>query len=614
MGDPGAGQPSGIRALAAERSAKAESLRTVYSGVISAAEAVTESEWRGKSRAAFMSAVESVTPDLLLLARGLDAQAQALDWYSGQVQQIKDRQAALELQRSRALSALETVQFALDASHLRDDRVLLEEAVGTGERTAAILRQRAHLTESISAEKSALRQVDAQWEELVTWRRQVDTHCAEALSGPEVLGGTWQFTDATIRTTSPADLLAKLVGLSATDFKVLLTVHPELAAQLAQTDPTVIAAWWKGMDGAIQGVASVGQAALIAGIPGIIGNLNGVAFWARDRANNLFLEQAVADARKDPAGNAKRLEALKAVKLALGRGPLESPPRQLVSLSLDPDPKAAISNGDLDKATNVTYLVPGMGTNVAGNMTSYERAATALFRYQDGLTSADGSALAVVAWLDYTAPGPQDTFGVTHDFLAGAGAKRLAGALDGLKAVHSANGSMADVSVVGHSYGTAVAALALTQTNADHLVMLGSAGIPNTIPNAEALNVPSGEVFASQGHHDAWAAMGQATSNRQDPTGPAFGAHDFSSEQSADDQGRLLHEVTQHGPFAPQGAPGKYSYFDSNTSAMYNTAKASIGLGSGLPLGGTPTDRLAQQSLDRAIDAMTKGTPWAPQR
>jgi hypothetical protein len=159
-----------------------------------------------------------------------------------------------------------------------------------------------------------------------------------------------------------------------------------------------------------------------------------------------------------------------------------------------------------------------------------------------------------------------------------------------------------------------VAALALTQASADHLVMLGSAGIPNTIPNAEALNVPPGEVFASQGHHDAWAATGQAASKRQDPTAPSFGAHDFTSEQSVDDQGRPLHEITQHGPFAPGGASGKYSYFDRNTSALYNTAKATIGLGSDLPVGDTPAERLALQSLDRAIDAMTKGTPWAPQQ
>jgi uncharacterized protein YukE len=452
-GNPGAGEPAGIRTLAATRSAKAESLRAVYSDVTSAAETVTDSEWRGRSQAAFMSAVESVTPDLLLLAKGLDAQAQALESYAGQVQQIKDRQAALELQRSRALSALETIERALDASHFRDDRVLLEEAVsGKSERSTAILRQRAHLKESISAEKSTLRQIDAQWEELVACRRQVDGRCAEALSGREVLGGTWQFKDGTIRTTPPADLLAKLVGLSASDLRVLLTVRPELADQFARMDPDVIAVWWKGMDGPFPGVASAAQAALIAGIPSIIGNLNGVGFWARDRANNLFLEQATADARRDPAANADRLKAFEAVKTALGRGLLESPPRQLVSFSLDPDPKAAISNGDLDKATNVTYLVPGMGTNVAGNMTSYERAATALFRYQDGLASADSAALAVVAWLDYTPPGPNDMWGVANDYLAEAGAEHLAGALNGLQAVHSAAGSTVDVSVVGHSY------------------------------------------------------------------------------------------------------------------------------------------------------------------
>ncbi|MFF1877223.1 alpha/beta hydrolase [Leifsonia sp. NPDC058230] len=612
--DPGAGEPAAIRGLAAVRSTKAESLRAVHSDVTASVNAVSESEWRGKSRVAFISAVESVSPELLVLANGLDAQAQALGSYAAQVQQIKDRQAALELQRSRALSALETFQRSLDASHHRDDRALLEEAVGRrDDRTTAILRQRTQLTESLGAEQSRLKMIDAQWEELISWRRQADRVCADALSGKAALGATWQFNDRTIRTTAPADLAGMLVGLSANDLRLLVAVYPALGEKVAQLDPGVAAAWWNGMNDALEGAPSAAQAALIAGIPGVIGNLDGVAYWARDRANNVFLERALADELVHPTENVERIRALDAVKAALGKGVLESPPRQLVSLSFEPDPKAAISVGDLDKAANATYLVPGMGTNVAGNVGSYVDAAFALRRYQKGFLSSDASAYAVVAWLDYSPPGPRDSLGVAQDYLAEAGARRLAGTLSGLNAVHSATGSTIDVSVVGHSYGTAVAALALTQANADHLVMLGSAGIPNTIPNAEALNVPSGEVFASQGHHDGWAVTGQASSKRQDPTGPSFGAHAFTSEESLDDQGRPLNKITQHGPFAPRGEEGKYSYLDRNTSAMYNTAKATIGQGRDLPVGGTPTDRLALQLKDRAIDMMTKGTVWVPQ-
>jgi pimeloyl-ACP methyl ester carboxylesterase len=224
----------------------------------------------------------------------------------------------------------------------------------------------------------------------------------------------------------------------------------------------------------------------------------------------------------------------------------------------------------------------------------------------------DYSKVAVVAWLDYSPPRADDTWGVAHDYLAEAGAQRLAGALNGLHAVRSITGSGLDVSVVGHSYGSTVSALALTHANADHLVMLGSAGVSLTIPDAGALLVPSGEVFASQGRHDGWAATGQAISGRQDPTSPSFGAHAFSSEQGIDDKGHPLHAVTQHGPFVSAGASGKYSYLNDDTSAIYNTARIAIGQGSGLPVHDTPAERLALQAQDRALDMVQKGTPWAP--
>ncbi len=118
-----------------------------------------------------MSAMGSVTPDLLLLAEGLETQATALLVYAGQVQQIKDQQAALALQRGNALSALDAAQSTLNASHLLDDRVLAQEkATGQEVHSYDILRKRARLVERIESEEAVLRRVDAQWEDLVTWR------------------------------------------------------------------------------------------------------------------------------------------------------------------------------------------------------------------------------------------------------------------------------------------------------------------------------------------------------------------------------------------------------------------------------------------------------------
>ena len=54
----------------------------------------------------------------------------------------------------------------------------------------------------------------------------------------------------------------------------------------------------------------------------------------------------------------------------------------------------------------------------------------------------------------------------------------------------------AGLSVIAHSYGTDVAALALAThgVTAGHLVLLGSAGIAGSVPSAAALHVPGGEV------------------------------------------------------------------------------------------------------------------------
>jgi hypothetical protein len=233
-------------------------------------------------------------------------------------------------------------------------------------------------------------------------------------------------------------------------------------------------------------------------------------------------------------------------------------------------------------------------------MTGYTNAATGLWREQGVVSGADPSTLAVVAWLDYTPPGSADVIGMAHDYLAEAGAARLDSSLGGLDAVRSTYGSPPTVSVVAHSYGTDVTTLALTNAHADHVVLLGSAGIADSVPNASALQVPDGQVFASQGHHDGWAVVGQGLSGRADPTAASFGAHDFSSENGVDDRGDPLHAITQHGPLVHSNGSDSYSYFDNNTTAQYNAAKATMGLGGDIPVGDTPGERLLLQAEDRA--------------
>ena len=152
--DPGVGEPAGIRSLANERSSKAAELQRVHTAVKSAAETVSATSWTGKSREAFGSAVDSVLPDLALLAGGLAAQAATLHTYAGHVQQIKEEQAALEQQRRTALAALAGLhaQYRNAEPHL-----LTPVAIPDPDRDAQQRREQARITEKIDAERSITR-------------------------------------------------------------------------------------------------------------------------------------------------------------------------------------------------------------------------------------------------------------------------------------------------------------------------------------------------------------------------------------------------------------------------------------------------------------------------
>ncbi|GAA4679204.1 alpha/beta hydrolase [Frondihabitans cladoniiphilus] len=409
-----------------------------------------------------------------------------------------------------------------------------------------------------------------------------------------------------------AGLLNGLSALTASQLADLLASDPTVGQRLHDLDPAVVAAWWAALDGPAPAAGgrrqpSPEQQALIDGMPEVIGTLDGVAFWARDRANHVTLAREITRLEATPGVDAEKLAALRAVRKALGAGMDGTPPQELVTLSIEGKPMAAISVGDLDVATHVSYIVPGMGTTVAGNMSAYSRASKDFFDLEAQVGHVPRSELAVIAWLDYNAPGATEVGAVKEDFKAAAGGARLGRSLEGLRSVRSASGRPADVTVIGHSYGSNVAAFALRESSVDHAVFLGSAGITDTVPTAMDLAVPRGEVFASQGHHDGWAPIGQGTSGRQDPTAGSFRAHAFSSEEGVDDDGKPLAGIDAHGPLGSRSAEGRHSYLDPGTTAQYNTAKIALGQGASIEVDGTPVDRLLLQSQDRLRDV---ADPW----
>ncbi len=378
-------------------------------------------------------------------------------------------------------------------------------------------------------------------------------------------GSMWATAGAALATrkVTPETALSVLKSLTGPDLATLLAARPDLVGLLSRTSPEDVAAWWPGLDGDQQD-------ALIHAIPAVIGNLGGVAYRARDEANRIVLAQAIDDAKLHAFENPDQLAALEALKKS-AQG------HTLVSVVLDTPPLAQVAVGDLDAAKNVSFIVPGMNSSVQGDMQTYVNAATKLQFQQQQVGAGARGDYAVVAWLGYHPPMNSNPADVAFNGKAEAGAYALANDLTSLTAVRTATGAPSSVSVIAHSYGTNVTALALTQAHADHVVLLGSAGVDNRVDNVADMNVPPGQVFASQAEHDGWAPVGQFTSRmvgdaRVDPTTPSFGARTFTSEATMAPTGAALRAVDKHGPFGDGSST--FSYLDPNTTAHYNTALA----------------------------------------
>jgi hypothetical protein len=358
-----------------------------------------------------------------------------------------------------------------------------------------------------------------------------------------------------------------------------------------------------------------------------LGNLEGVAYWARDTANRsvlgLRIDQVQSRLATAQTGSAwsgqygtpfqqqiasleKELKALLNIEATLGKK--ASGERHLVSLTDDVPPLAAVSVGDLDTAKNVTWAVPGMNTTTA-DMSSWTRAAQNIY---DRQKLADGdSDRAVISWIGYETPGETTVLGMDK---AEAGAEKLAASVHGLDAVRA--DGMPTTNIVAHSYGTTTAGVALSRSDihVDRFVALASAGLPDAVDSADDLH--AGEVYAGQarnvlfdegGKGDEWATVGRSFSHGHhvDPSKPAFGATTFGANGGSGLEGNALQAVRHHDPLHADGA----GYLDSGTETLYNVAAATTGHDEKL----TPSDPIPMTKRDQLLlDAggYEEGSRW----
>ncbi|MGO4534530.1 alpha/beta hydrolase [Leifsonia sp. 2MCAF36] len=280
-----------------------------------------------------------------------------------------------------------------------------------------------------------------------------------------------------------------------------------------------------------------------AALPLSVGNLNGIPYKLRDSLNRRALLVRIKKVRdrlrsfpEDEAAKTS-LSAYQAITKALKP---TKPRRMLIELTGDVMPLAAISVGNLDTARQATWLVPGMGT-YSTDMPLWSLAAQNLYDAQGSVGAPKRRT--VVAWMGYVPPPPPPSIEASRGDYAEQGAPHLIRDLEGFRAARSADIGDIRVNVVAHSYGTTVTADALANEplDIDSVVMLGSAGIENTVGSAGALHAR--EVYAAESTKDPQAVLGRFS--RFDPRSPAFGAAVFSVEG---DQEHSLTGVTGHAP------------------------------------------------------------------
>jgi hypothetical protein len=306
---------------------------------------------------------------------------------------------------------------------------------------------------------------------------------------------------------SAQDPLARLgvaagaaVGFS--DLVVRLPALP-LSRVHGKGAPPVSAAWWAGL-------TASQQLAEIAARPAAIGALDGLPAWARDRANRLRLDSGL---RSLPGSSVRLLAEAVAGQLATQA----KAGRTAQLLQFDPAAGlVAVALGDLDTATAVGVLVPGINTTPGDDLPGLLHEAAAVGRA--AADASPGLAVATVAWLGYRTPGLLTSAAPNA---ARRGGPALDRALDGFAAARSAAvpGPAPRTTIVAHSYGTVVAgqaARAPGRLAADALVLLGSPGLPG----GEAADLEAGEVYG------AWSA-GDPVSLLQwfgdSPSDPSFG-------------------------------------------------------------------------------------------
>jgi len=354
--------------------------------------------------------------------------------------------------------------------------------------------------------------------------------------------------------------------------------------------PVDKATWWRLL-------SPTQQQQVIRQHPDWIGNSDGLPFAARDLANRALiiparerllgeqrrLEGAVADSwfggafTNDDAALGQvrdKLTALATISTILGR-PGE---RQLLLVDLSGErAQAAVARGNVDTADNVAVFVPGMSANVTDALTVYDGTMGELQQRSELESSrveggrADGTltaTAAVVTWVGYQAPQlGWDLLGdnsVADDHAARSGAAQLVPFLQGIDA---ARDHRAHLTLLGHSYGSTVAGLALQEhTGVNDAVFFGSPGLGTS--STQNLLLDGGSTYYIEARRDVVGDLGYFG---VDPS------HLAGIEHASAREATIVDPVTGHTRQLKE-VIGHSSYLDDDSTSQYNLSVVVAGV------------------------------------
>jgi hypothetical protein len=299
--------------------------------------------------------------------------------------------------------------------------------------------------------------------------------------------------------------------------------------------PTEVSNWWNSL-------TEEERQEFMRDNPDAIRNLDGMPGEVRNKLNREALPNEIEKAREEldnasagseEAARAQRkLDDLTKIEQIMNQKDPAGEPYRLLGLdtSGDGDVRAIVASGDVDKASNVGTVVPGISNtarNGLGSELGSDEEKGGVLKEADTLREAAGcDHTATVAYLNYDAPpsaNPMEdhngsVFDITSAETANKAAPDLARFNEGIQTWQETQGRDPQITNHGHSYGSLLTGTAARDAKVGLLDAIELHGSPGGgVKDIHEYNVPEGQVYTSANRGDFVSGLGIDQSFGKDP-------------------------------------------------------------------------------------------------